>query len=183
MIIPGLATALLLMTGAPSLGAGAPVREVVVSGTTVQLGDLFDLGALPTALQDRALDLVVIRLAAGQDRQEVTARVVWARAGALMPALSHLPAPKSPARLSIRLTPQPIAWRGTCLRMTEDVPQGGYLTRDGVAEATCDAPPKPALRYDARVGLVRAARDLNEGDLISAPPQDAIALIAPDKPV
>ncbi len=183
MIIPGLATALLLMTGAPSPDAGAPVREIVVAGTAVRLGDLVDLGALPSALQDRARDLVVIRLAPGQDTQEVTARAVWARAGALMPALSHLPAPDSATRLSIRLTPQPIAWRGTCLRMTADVPQGRYLTRDGVAEATCDAPPKPALQYDARVGLVRAARDLSEGDLISAPPQDTIALIAPDQPI
>lgn len=181
MTIPGLATALLLMTGAQ--GAGAPAQEVVVSGSTVRLGDLFDLGALPSALQDRARDLVIIRLAPGQDRQEITARAVWARAGALMPALSHLPAPDSAARLSLRLAPQPIAWRGTCLRMTADVPQGRYLTGDGVAEATCDAPPKPALQYDARVGLVRAARDLNEGDLILAPPQDAIALIAPDQPI
>lgn len=181
MTIPGLATALLLMTGASSPGASAPVREVVVTGTAVRLGDLFDLGALPAALKARAEGLIVIRLAPGQDNLQIQTTAVWERAGGLIPALSHLPAPDSAPSLTIRLAPRPITWGGACLRMTADVPQGRYLTRDGVTEATCGVRPRPALQYDARVGLVRAARDLNEGDLIAAPPKDAIALIAPEQ--
>jgi hypothetical protein len=69
-----------------------------------------------------------------------------------------------------------------CVTLLSDLAAGALVVRSNLAPAACApqaTPARAAFRYDAGVGLVRAARDLPAGEVVRAPPAGLVSDLAP----
>ncbi len=90
----------LLLISASALPAIAFAPEAEVSGSTVRLGDVAELSAVPAALRSRAAALPLVRLELDQRRTVLDRADLAARARALMPVLRDLlPAGSAPVTI------------------------------------------------------------------------------------
>ncbi|MEO8113195.1 MAG: hypothetical protein ABI655_02360 [Phenylobacterium sp.] len=171
-----------------SPAAAAPIafeREVEITGRSVQLGDVADVSRLPAGLRGRAAALPVTEFRPGQERLVLGSRRLAERARALMPALSPwLPAAiDSPivVRLAADRRAQAAPARsGACVRVTHAVAAGATPTKADFVPSSCEASLPPGVfRYDPRARTLRATRDLEAGETLTAVPEFALAAVHP----
>jgi hypothetical protein len=67
----------------------------------------------------------------------------------------------------------------TCLAAVAAIPAGAVPVRTDFQPAPCGAEASRALRYDARHGVLTAARDIAEGEVIAAPPLSLLPEVRP----
>ncbi len=147
--------------------------EVVLARREVRLGDVADLGALPPGLKAGAAKIEIARLRPGQTRLELNSAGVLARARAMMPALTPWTVASTATRISVRLK-SPLApvsvGAPSCLQALEPVAAGSVPSRNQFSPAPCgEADLTAAFVWDRQRRVIRAARDLQPGDLVRAP--------------
>ena len=172
----------LLAATADDPSALAFVRNATVVCDEVALGDIADVTRLPPGLRERAAVLPVARLRAGQGHVVLAARRVAERARALMPALG--PWLTDPTDLAVTVRRGGPTARGAtataaCARLERPVAAGAVPAEQDLTPAACGAEPSldHTLRYDTRIGMVRAARDLKAGETVISPPAFALAQV------
>lgn len=155
-------------------------RSVKLTKPGVTLADLADLSALPSPIRAEASRLQVATFQAGQSRLSLSVAAIETRLRALMPALrGYLPQPQS-LRVSLLYEPTPkSASTSGCLVLRTKVRAGEALRSDNFAASDCAGAQQGSLLYDRRSGLARAARALEAGDVVHAPPQAALAAVRP----
>jgi len=157
------------------------VRDATVIRDQVALGDITDLAQLPSGLRERAAVLPVARLRPGQGQVVLAARRMAERARALMPALSPWLTDATDVAVTVRRSRSTAAAAATtaCARLERPVAAGAVPGEQDLVPTACGAEPAPAhtLRYDTRLGMVRAARDLKAGETVISPPTFALAQV------
>jgi len=164
-------------------------RQAEVDSTTVHLGEIADVSALPAALRERATQLPVARISPGQAAASLSSRRLTERARAQMPVLAPwLPldedaainvslrggAPASPAKAETRSREM------GCLTLARAVSAGKILASGDITPADCATAPAPtALRFDRAAGAMRAIRPLHPDEVIAAPSGLGLPDIAP----
>ena len=176
-----------LLGSAPAVSL-APSAEV--EGPAVRLEALSRLETLPPQLRQAAAGLEIARFAPGQRRLVLPARELAARARADLPALTPFLPDPGPGVVVLQRTGA-LAARGrassppaatACGRMRRALAAGAAPARGDVEAAPCAATPA-AWRYDARLGVARAARDLAAGETVAALPDAALASAAVGAPL
>ena len=141
----------------------------------VTLADVADLSALPPAIRRRAGNAVLAQFRRGQETMILTPEWIARRVRGLIPALSGwTPAAGAPPVVvrfqgALAANVQTVSPR-SCVEVIEALPAGSVPVQSDLAPASCrEERSGHAFRYDPEIRVLRAARDLIEGELIAAP--------------
>ena len=160
--------------GMPPLAFSA---EATVEGPRVALGDIADVSRLPADLRAHAATLALARLQPGQDRMAISTRMAAERARAQMPALAPWLDTRTDTTIAVRRRTGAAAplQQAACMSLEHPLASGAVATTGDLAPAECNGTVPDAFRYDAALGVARAARDLKAGETVEAPPAFALA--------
>jgi hypothetical protein len=179
----GGAISLILLAAAGAQPEISFAPQAMAKGSHVVLADVADLSAIPAALRPAAAALPIAAFAQGQERLVVTRSQLAARVRALMPALAPwLSEPGDGTVVVSRIADAavPAGAQARCVRLARRVEAGEYFGPSAYSAEPCGpARRATSYRYDARTGAVRAARVLEPGELISAPPRSLSADVEP----
>lgn len=181
----------LLCIGAlvPASVLGAPAPEsairfrsaVVVDRPTVMLAEVADLTALPDAVAQRAATVPVMSLARSATEMRVDTRRLAesARRGMpmLAPWLGNVPA----ANVDITLRRADVVGSlasPSCVTVLADLSADASPSASQVRPARCpDDGVARVWRYDADSHVIRAARDIAAGEIVSLPASSRLAAV------
>ena len=184
MAIAATLTAILLAQSSLPKQANAMTAEVSVSGPTVTIGDLFSLENLSPESRASIGGIALIKLPPKGDRFELGQLDAWKKAVRLVPALASADGPRHDGRIVVKREASASVPKGPCLELIKPIKEGAYPLAQDVQATHCpDGPLQPAFSYKARLAVVRASRDLAEGEVVLAPPAGSLALMGPGQPL
>jgi hypothetical protein len=153
---------------------------IAVTDRVVALGQLADLSVLPAPLREQVQGLTVLKLRRDRVGMRIPVAALNRRIGGLAPALKPwLPASEGELEVRYAGPSRSTAALAPCVRVAEEVPVDGVPTAKSFLAAPCLGAVSPALWFDRRTGVLRAARALKLGEILQAPARDIVASVAP----
>jgi hypothetical protein len=176
---------------AAHLATAAPAEPIQfkdhadVAADDVRIDDVANLSALPPNLRTRAGRQIVLRLGPSQNERVLSQDALRDRIFALMPALGPWLPSASGGVVIVRRPSKPLAKAAMamgCVKAQAPLAIGDYPIADDLAPAACPDKVDHALVYDHMASVVRAARDVQSGEVIAGVPKWAIAQLSPGAP-